>query len=104
MERHTTSVEFEGAIDGRGSIRVPDEVLKHFPAGTRANVHVLLTGRRISSALRIRGVTEEEIRRIGSLQLESREQVVRFLLSEGTLKGRWIRTGAGRAGRGGGRR
>jgi hypothetical protein len=36
--------------------------------------------------LKNKGVSEEEIERISGFQLESREQVVRFLLSEGALQ------------------
>ena len=79
------SVEFESEIDAHGNIRVPAEVLGHFEQPSGVRMHVRLTGYLMSSELRKNGVTEEEIDRIKSLQLESRDQVVKFLLTEGAL-------------------
>ena len=44
-----------------------------------------IVGGVLSSELTARDVSDEEIERIGNLQLEDRDQVVKFLLSEGTL-------------------
>lgn len=79
------SVEFEGAIDRKGRITVPSHIIREF--GKRGGrVHVRLTTNTISAGLRERDVSEREIERIGAMQLESREQVVKFLLSEGALQ------------------
>jgi hypothetical protein len=75
--------EFEGLIDDDGRIAVPSELLKHF-AGKKLRIR--LNKEEVSSELRENNVTDEEIERISSLQLESREQVVKFLLSEGVLQ------------------
>jgi hypothetical protein len=49
-------------------------------------MRVKLIPRRLSRELVLRGVTEEEIDQIGSLQLEPRENVLGFLSSEGALR------------------
>jgi hypothetical protein len=80
------SVEFEGTINQYGNIAVPQAVLDDFGGKSREKIHVRLTGRVISSKLRERRVKEEEIERIAATQLESRDQVLKFLLSEGALR------------------
>ena len=50
-----------------------------------ASPFVRLTAKALSAELKASNVSEAEIERIGSLQLESRDQVVKFLLSEGAL-------------------
>jgi hypothetical protein len=84
MDAHRHSVEFEAAIDASGRIAIPKHLLTLLGA-TKERVHVRVTTKAISSVLRNRKVSEEEIERIGSTQLETREQVLRFLLSEGAL-------------------
>ena len=86
-DRHRVSAEFEASIGSSGVIALPDDVLKSLK-GTARNVHVRLTANAVGSSLRKRGVDEEEIERISRMQLESREQVVKFLLSEGALGGK----------------
>jgi len=80
------SVEFEGTINQHGNIAVPQAVLDDLGGKSREKIHVRLTGRVISSKLRERRVKEEEIERIATTQLESRDQVLKFLLSEGALR------------------
>ena len=88
-EVHRKSAEFEACVDKSGKIAVPESVMREF--GSRSGtVHVRLTAKAISSGLLERSVSEEEIERISSTQLESREQVVKFLLSEGSLKKRAV--------------
>jgi hypothetical protein len=82
---HTRSVEFEARIDGSGKITVPGSVAKEFRR-TPGAVHVRLTTHAVGDELRERDVKEEEIERVSKVQLESREQVVTFLLSEGALR------------------
>ena len=84
MGAHRKSIEFEAILDESGKIAVPESVSDEFGIG--GAIHVRLTAKAISSELKSRNVSEEEIERIGSIQLESREQVVRFLLSEGALE------------------
>jgi len=85
MDEDRTSVEFKGEIDDDGKIAVPASILSRLKKGS---IHVRLSGNRVASELKARGVTEEEIQRIAATQLESRDQVVKFLLSEGALKRR----------------
>ncbi len=83
MDGHKNSVEFEARIDDGGQIHIPDHIAKEL--GTDS-VHVRLTVKAISSELKQRNVSEDEITRISNIQLESRDQVVKFLLSEGALQ------------------
>lgn len=83
MEHKHASNEFDALIDDDGRITVPAEMAKQF-AGRR--LHVRLHREEISAGLRKKDVTEDEVERIARVQLESREQVVKFLLSEGGLK------------------
>ncbi|MFN0156526.1 MAG: AbrB/MazE/SpoVT family DNA-binding domain-containing protein [Bacteroidota bacterium] len=80
---HTKSVEFEARVGDDGTIRLPVPVvdLLGIQPGTKLQVRVSST--ELSAALNGRQVTEEEIGRIAALQLEPREQVVKFVLSEG---------------------
>lgn len=84
MEQKNSSDEFDATMDEAGRILVPSEIRDRF-AGKK--VRVRLRSEEIAVTLRENNVTEEEIERIASVQLESREQVVKLLLSEGTLKG-----------------
>lgn len=86
---HAKSVEFETVLGDKGGLVVPAALLKHHGLKGGTKVHVRLTEHALSSRLHRRGVTEEEIERIAGLQLEPREQVVKFLLSEGVLRDRW---------------
>ena len=101
MSNHGKSVEFESKIDAHGNIHVPPDVLRQLEQTSGARIHVRLTGHVMNSELRKKGVNEEEIERIRSLQLEPRDQVVKFLLSEGALaKNRRIRNRLGKPARG----
>ena len=77
------SIEFEATVDETGKIALPKAIVKEVGENP---LHVRLTARSISSELKNRNVSEDEIERIGAIQHESREQVVKFLLSEGALK------------------
>jgi len=76
--------EFETVIDEHGVLKLPVGLQNQFKAGTQVTVR--LTTGEISSSLRKRCVTEEEIERIARLQMEERADVVRFLKTEGSLK------------------
>jgi len=88
VENKTFSVQFEGSVGEDGKIPVPPEFLERLQDSALAKIHVRLTANRLHGALKQRQVSEEEIEAIGKLQLESRDQVVRFLLSEGSLSRR----------------
>jgi hypothetical protein len=79
------SVEFEASMDG-GKIAIPDSIIHEIGDNVGA-VHVRLTTKALNSELKDRQVSEDEIELIGAMQLESRQQVVKFLMSEGALKG-----------------
>ncbi len=75
--------EFEAVIEHDGAIKLPKELQKKMLPG--ATVIVRLVEGNLSSMLRSRGVTEEEIETISRLQMEQRGDVIRFLETEGTL-------------------
>jgi hypothetical protein len=88
MEKTRQSIEFSTTLRSDGTLTLPQEALRKFQAEGNTKVHVRLTAHRVTSELRTRSVTEEEIERISALQLEPRENVVRFLRAEGALAGR----------------
>jgi hypothetical protein len=85
MKAKEDDLEFEAVMGPDGNLRVPDRVRvllgKH--AGTRLSVRLI--PRVIAGALARHNVSDGEVERIASVQLESREQVITFLLSEGAL-------------------
>jgi hypothetical protein len=86
VEQGKDRFEFEGRVDGKGRINVPANVYAHLKSIRERTIHVQLTGVSIARALRAKGVTEEEVSRIVSVQREAREKVMRFLLCEGGLR------------------
>ena len=98
MSHARRTLEFEAHIAGNGTIVVPSQVLEALGPQARAGLNVRLTSAVLADELHVNGVTEEEVERIASLQLESREQVIGFLLSEGALAKR-RRSGSRRRGR-----
>jgi len=91
--------DFEGLIGSDGKIEVPGAILERLGSGAGSRMRVRLMPAVIAEALERKNVTAEEVERIASVQLESREQVISFLLSEGVLS-----RGGGKAGRARGRR
>ena len=85
IDQYRRSVEFDGEIDESGKIAIPANLAKEMK-GSFGTIHVRLTSKAINSKLKEHDVSEEEIERICLVQLESREQVGRFLLSEGVLR------------------
>lgn len=83
MNRKESSNEFQALIDEEGNIAVPPELMQRF-AGRK--LHVRLNSEEVSAELKKKNVTEQEIERISGMQRESREQAVKFLLSEGALR------------------
>jgi hypothetical protein len=86
-DRHL-SVEFDAEVSERGELLLPRdlEATLHEHKGKRIRVRV--TSQHLSEALRRRAVTEEEVARICETQFESRENVLRFLLAQGSLADR----------------
>ncbi len=85
MEKAKHSVQFEGVVDAQGRVTfskaVPALQLK---PGAKVTVHIF--GGVLSKRLTALGVTEEEVERIGAVQLEDRDHVMSFLSSQGALK------------------
>ena len=79
--------DFITDVGDDGSVRIPASYLAKagYEAGTR--VAVRITELVLSEGVRARGVTEQEVDRIGAIQRESRENVLMFLGSEGALAG-----------------
>ncbi len=75
--------EFEAIIEDDGSLRLPKELQQKMLPG--ATVIVRLVEGHLTSMLRSRGVTEEEIETISRLQMEQRGDVIRFLETEGAF-------------------
>lgn len=74
-------MECEVKVGHGGVITLPPTIAAQFQEGKRITIRV--TDGTVSSKLRKRGITEEEIERIASLQWEQRENVVGFLETEG---------------------
>lgn len=86
-EQSRQSIEFELRVDRDGSLKIPAGMVQQLKARSGSTVHVRLTADIISKSLAKKAVTEEEIESIGRLQLEPRENVVKFLMAEGMLAG-----------------
>lgn len=72
-------------VESDGTLVLPASVLRKIHATPGSNVRVRVTSGTLGRVLLERGVSEEEIELIGSLQLEQRANVVAFLASEGAL-------------------
>ncbi len=77
-------VEFDGEIDEEGRISVPEQIRRVLPARFGA-LHVRLAGVNPMQDLVARGVTDEEVNAIASLQSTPQEHVFRALAAEGRL-------------------
>ena len=87
MEKAKHSVAFEAEVDGDGRVQFSRAVAGELSLARGSKVTVRIVGGVLSKGLTARNVSEEEIERIGKVQFEDREHVVKFLLSEGTLSG-----------------
>ena len=79
------TLEFDATVGPDGIIRVPAGILRAIDAERSGRIRVRLLPVIIAEELERRNVTHEEVEQIASLQLESRAQVISFLLSEGAL-------------------
>ncbi len=84
---HREPSSFEKEVQADGSLAIPTTELAKLGLGPGARVEVRITELALSQTLQRRGVTEEEVDRIRSMQWEGRENVVRFLAAEGALAG-----------------
>lgn len=83
MNRQTGQrAEFDLMVAEDGSVVIPSEQLKRLNLNPGSNVKLHLKGQTLSEELKQHGVTDDEIERIASLQLEPIENVIRFLLTE----------------------
>jgi hypothetical protein len=79
------SAEAEIRVEEDGSAILSAFLLRPLHASPGSKVLVRVTPVSFGKDLLTRGVTEDEIERIASLQAEQRASVVSFLLSEGAL-------------------
>jgi len=79
------SAEIDLKVNAGGDLLIPAEVLNRLNVGRGGRIHIRLTTSALSGELRRRDVTEEEIERIAAVQLEPRENVVKFLATESKL-------------------
>ena len=86
-EKSQQSVELDLRLGRNGALTVPAETMARLKARTGSTIRVRLTVDVVSKSLAKRTVTEEEIELIGRLQLEPRENVIKFLMAEGMLAG-----------------
>jgi hypothetical protein len=80
---HAATVEFEALIDAEGKLVVPANVVAMLGNIGDGRVHVRITSGALDRRLRSKGITEDELDRIAAMQLESRDQVMKFMLTEG---------------------
>ena len=85
MEKAKQSIVFESEVDAAGTVQFSRSVGSELRLREGAKVTVRIVGGVLSPALARRGVTDDEIERIGNVQLEERDQVTMFLESEGVL-------------------
>ena len=81
------SAEIDMRIPPEGSLMIPKRILKRLNVDGGTKVHIRITGGMLSSSLKRRNVTEEEIDQIAFVQMEPRENVVRFLVAESRFSG-----------------
>jgi len=79
-------VAFTAQITPEGQVLVSPEVAERLRAFAGSVVAVRVTDEPLSAALKARGIADEEVDRIASAQLVSRETAARFLLIEGALR------------------
>jgi hypothetical protein len=85
VEKAKHSVEFEAEIDREGRVQFSRAVAHELQLKEGSKVTVRIIGGVLSKELTARDVSVEEVERIGTIQFEDREHVVRFLRSEGAL-------------------
>jgi hypothetical protein len=98
MEKAKHSIEFEAEIDRKGRVEFSRTVANELCLKEGSKVTVRIVGGVLSKELTARDVSDEEVERIGTIQFEDREHVIRFLRSEGALmsNGRFRKRAKGR--------
>jgi hypothetical protein len=83
---------FDAVIGPDGSLRLPDGARAALAPHAGSTVRVRVLPAVLVDALQARGVTDEEIDAIATQQLEGRDEVIRFLMAEGSVAdGRRVR-------------
>jgi len=77
--------EIELRVPENGELSIPSAVLGRLNVRHGQRVHIHVTASILTDLLKKRSVTEEEIERIAALQLEPRENVIKFLATESRL-------------------
>jgi len=85
-DKNLRTAEFEATVGRDGSLNIPATLLESLGLVEGGKLFVRITGKNAMALLKRGGVTNDEIDRIAVMQLESPDQVVKFLLSEGALK------------------
>ncbi|MBI1805753.1 MAG: hypothetical protein HYR76_01725 [Ignavibacteria bacterium] len=83
MKRPYPSTEFEATVAADGSLTIPEKIARGLKNGSFITIR--LTEGVVSRSLHRKGVSEDEIEQIATLQLEERNHVLRFLEAEGAL-------------------
>ena len=83
MEKPYPAVEFEAEVGDDGTIMLPRRIAHRLRPGMQVTIR--LTEGVVTKTLRSRGITEDDIEHIASLQFEGRDNVIRFLSAEGSL-------------------
>ena len=98
MEKAKHSIGFEAEINREGRVQFSRSVTHELQLKEGSKVTVRIIGGVLSKELTARDVSDEEVERIGTIQFEDREHVVRFLRSEGALmsNGRFRKRAKGR--------
>jgi hypothetical protein len=78
-------LEFAGVVDRSGALHVSEEG-RRLLAPMEGRVHVRVSRSRLPARLLQRFVTDEEVDQIAEMQFEPRNQVLKFLLTEGAWK------------------
>lgn len=86
MEKAKHSIQFEATVSKEGKVSF-SKFVNELQLKPGAKVTVNIFGGVLSNRLTKLNVTEEEIEHIGKVQLEDREHVMRFLSSQGVLRG-----------------
>jgi hypothetical protein len=85
MDRAYQILEFEVFVEKDGSLTFPAAIVRKLRRGKHFVVR--LSEGTIIRTLRRRGITEDDIEEIARMQLEPRENIIQFLLSEGAFGG-----------------
>lgn len=81
------SAEIDLRVPENGNLQIPSGLLNRLNVRVGGKVRVKISAGGLSARLKRLGVTDEEIEQIAELQLEPKENVVKFLMTESSLSG-----------------